>query len=265
MLPIKLKKNYWGNTMMLMNFKTAVFEGPLDLLLHLIKTMEVDIYDIPMQEITEQYLLYIHTMQELELDVASEYLVMAATLLAIKSQMLLPKYNDSIDEDMPYEEGFGEDPRDELVLRLIEYRKYKEASAKLKEKEADRLLIYTKPPSDLSEYSSGIPVTASEKAVTVYDMLGAFHKLMRRRRLQKPLHTKITREEISIEKRMEEVYQVLEHSVSWVNFNDLFPYPDKNYIVTTFLAILELMKRNQILIEQRDNFADIWLTTKGNV
>lgn len=97
--------------MMLMNFKTAVFEGPLDLLLHLIKTMEVDIYDIPMQEITEQYLLYIHTMQELELDVASEYLVMAATLLAIKSQMLLPKYNDSIDEDMPYEEGFGEDPR----------------------------------------------------------------------------------------------------------------------------------------------------------
>ncbi|WP_033828506.1 segregation/condensation protein A [Bacillus andreraoultii] len=248
---------------MLMNFKTAGFEGPLDLLLHLIKTLEIDIYDIPMHEITEQYLLYIQTMQELELDVASEYLVMAATLLAIKSQMLLPKYNEAIDEDGMYEEGFQEDPRDELVTRLIEYRKYKEASIKLKEKEANRLLIYTKPPSDLSEYSSQVAMTNTDKTVTVYDMLGAFHKLMRRQRLQKPLHTKITREEISIEKRMEEVYEVLENASDWMNFYDLFPYTDKSNIVTTFLAILELLKRNQIFIQQMGNFDDIWLTAKG--
>lgn len=248
---------------MLMNFKTAGFEGPLDLLLHLIKTLEIDIYDIPMHEITEQYLLYIQTMQELELDVASEYLVMAATLLAIKSQMLLPKYNESINEDGMYEEGFQEDPRDELVTRLIEYRKYKEASIKLKEKEADRLLVYTKPPSDLSEYSSQVAVTITDKNVTVYDMLGAFQKLMRRQRLQKPLHTKITREEISIEKRMEEVYEILETASDWINFYELFPHIDKNYIVTTFLAILELLKRNQIFIQQMGNFDDIWLIAKG--
>lgn len=246
-----------------MNFKTAGFEGPLDLLLHLIKQMEIDIYDIPMHEITEQYLLYIHTMQELELDVASEYLVMAATLLAIKSQMLLPKYNESFDDDMPYEDNYEEDPRDELVARLIEYRKYKEASAILKEKEENRLLIYTKPPSDLSDYSTDIAVSTGLNTITVYDMLGAFHKLMRRQRLQKPLHTKITREEISIEKRMEEVYDLLKHSASWVNFNELFPYPDKSHIVTTFLAILELMKRNQIIIRQTENFAELWLTVKG--
>lgn len=238
---------------MLMKFKTAGFEGPLDLLLHLIKTLEIDIYDIPMHEITDQYLLYIHTMKELELDIASEYLVMAATLLAIKSKMLLPKYEpeDEVDE---FEENYEEDPRDELVARLIEYRKYKEASLELKEKEKERSLLFTKPPSDLSEFSSNIPISENEKKVTLYDMLGAYHKLMRRQRLQKPIFTRVTRDEISIEKRIEEVYEVLINKNTWINFFELFPYPDKMHIVTTFLSILELMKRNQIIISQEDNF-----------
>src|SRR5690606_37814039 len=124
---------------MFMNIKTVGFEGPLDLLLHLIKTLEIDIYDIPMHEITDQYLLYIHTMQELELDVASEYLVMAAELLGIKSKILLPRHEPE-DDQMEYEEAYEEDPREELVARLIEYRKYKEASLELKEKEKERSL-----------------------------------------------------------------------------------------------------------------------------
>ena len=241
---------------MLMNFKTAGFEGPLDLLLHLIKTLEIDIYDIPMHEITDQYLLYIHTMKELELDIASEYLVMAATLLAIKSKMLLPKYEPE-DEEEVFEEDYEEDPRDELVARLIEYRKFKEASLQLKEKEMERSLLFTKPPSDLSEYSSTMPINKNEKKVTVYDMLGAFHKLMRRQRLQKPIFTRVSRDEISIEKRIEEVYEVLINKNSWANFFELFPFPDKMHIVTTFLAILELMKRNQIVIKQEENFDDL--------
>ncbi len=244
-----------------MKFKTAGFEGPLDLLLHLIKTMEIDIYDIPMQEITEQYLLYIHTMQELELDVASEYLVMAATLLAIKSKMLLPSYEESVDEE-EYEEDIHEDPRRELVERLIEYRKYKEASLKLKEKEKERTLLFTKPPSDLSDFASGLPDAWGQK-VTLYDMLGAYHKLMRRKKLQKPIRAKVTREEISLEERMDEICELLAGTDRPVSFFHLFPYPDKNNIVVSFLAILELMKRNEIVIYQERNFEEIWIRPAG--
>lgn len=247
--------------LMQVNVKTAGFEGPLDLLLHLIKQLEIDIYDIPMAEITEQYLLYIHTMQELKLDVASEYLVMAATLLAIKSQMLLPKHEETFDDE-DYHFEYEEDPRGELVEKLIEYRKYKEASQILREKEEERSLMYTKPPSDLSEYRTSLSVNNEGTQVTIYDMLGAFHKLLRRKKLQKPLNTKIARQEISIEKRMEEVEQLLRETDQWVLFDDLFPYAYKEHIVITFLAILELLKQNRILLRQDGNFADIWLTVK---
>ncbi|RAM13581.1 segregation/condensation protein A, partial [Listeria ivanovii] len=138
-----------------MNFKVDAFEGPLDLLLHLIGQLEVDIYDIPMAEITDQYMEFVHTMQEMELDVASEYLVMAATLLAIKSKMLLPKQELEIDYDTLEEE---EDPRDALVEKLMEYKRFKEAAKELKEKEAERSFYFSKPPMDLAEYDDGTNV-----------------------------------------------------------------------------------------------------------
>ena len=132
------------------NVKIDAFEGPLDLLLHLINRLEIDIYDIPVSEMTEQYLLYIHAMKELQLDLASEFLVMAATLLAIKSKMLLPKHEEEmLDEN--FDIDLEEDPREELVERLIEYRKYKEAAGDLKSLEEERGLMFTKPPSDLSD------------------------------------------------------------------------------------------------------------------
>ncbi len=165
------------------NVKTEAFEGPLDLLLHLINRLEVDIYDIPMSQITEQYLHFVHAMQELELDVASEYLVMAATLLAIKSKMLLPKHEEELEEDV---EMLEEDPRDELVEKLIEYRKYKEAAQELKQKEEERVLMYTKPPSDLSQFTErDMEQSLQTLDVNIYDMLGAFHKLLRRKKLTK--------------------------------------------------------------------------------
>lgn len=250
--------------MMEYNVKVDVFEGPLDLLLHLINKLEIDIYDIPMTEITEQYMMYIHTMQELQLDVASEYLVMAATLLAIKSKMLLPKHEDELlDEELIDE--YEEDPREELVERLLEYRRYKEAANELKEKEQDRSLYFTKPPSDLSEYAEEIKSVRLDLNVTIYDMLGAFHKLLRRKKLQKPLNTKIARQEISIETRMEEILNELKNTNGEINFYHLFPKPIRSHIVVTFLAILELMKRNDIFVKQEDNFGDIWISLKEGV
>lgn len=238
------------------NVKIDAFEGPLDLLLHLINRLEIDIYDIPVAKITEQYLIYIHTMRELQLDLASEYLVMAATLLAIKSKMLLPKQEESLDE---FEFEVEEDPRDELVERLIEYRKYKEAATDLKELENERGLMFTKPPSDLSDYTKEIKLEKKDLDVSLYDMLAAFQKLLRRKKLQKPLSTKITRQEIPIEQRMTEIIQELSKYKGRRSFYDLFPSHEKDYIVVTFLAILELMKRREIIVEQESNFAEIFV------
>ncbi|OHX48857.1 segregation/condensation protein A [Cytobacillus pseudoceanisediminis] len=242
------------------NVKIDAFEGPLDLLLHLINRLEIDIYDIPVSEITEQYLIYIHTMKELQLDVASEYLVMAATLLAIKSKMLLPKH-----EEEELEDEFGmemeEDPRDELVERLIEYRKYKEAAEELKEREQNRSLMYTKPPADLSEYVNDSQQEKADLNVSLYDMLGALQKLLRRKKLQRPLSAKVARQEIPIEKRMSEIVDQLRNFKGRKKFTDLFPISDREHIVVTFLAVLELIKRKEIQVEQDRNFSDIFVAS----
>lgn len=242
------------------NVKIEAFEGPIDLLLHLINRLEIDIYDIPVAKITEQYLVYIHAMKELQLDVASEYLVMAATLLAIKSKMLLPKHEEELDDDFEFEQD--DDPRNELVERLIEYKKFKEAAIDLKSLEEERGLMYTKPPSDLTEYAKEIKNENTDLDISLYDMLGAFQKLLRRKKLQRPMSTKIARQEISIEKRMDEIVSFLKESGTRKSFNDLFPDSDREHIVVTFLAILELIKRKEIDIEQERNFAEIYMTAR---
>lgn len=242
------------------NVKIEAFEGPLDLLLHLINTLEIDIYDIPVAKITEQYLMYIHAMKEVELDVASEYLVMAATLLAIKSKMLLPRHEEVLADDFGYEQE--EDPRNELVEKLIEYKMYKEAANDLKSLEMERGLMYTKPPSDLSEFAKEAKMENADIDISLYDMLGAFQKLLRRKKLQRPISTKIARQEISIEKRMAEIISFLKNSGRRKSFNDLFPGNDREHIVVTFLAILELIKRKEIDVHQDNNFAEIYLTAK---
>ncbi|MBP3039006.1 segregation/condensation protein A [Bacillaceae bacterium Marseille-Q3522] len=242
--------------------KISAFEGPLDLLLHLINRLEIDIYDIPVATITEQYLDYIHTMQELKLDVASEYLVMAATLLAIKSKMLLPKREEELFDD-EYIPEMEEDPREELVARLIEYRKYKEAAQDLKTLEQERSLLYTKPPSDLTPFLKNIKDERINLDVSLYDMLSALQKMLRRRRLQQPLATKVTRQEIPIEKRMEEIVMYLQAASGRTSFYELFPSNEREQIVVSFLAILELMKRQAIDVVQDHNFSEIFVSAKG--
>ena len=246
------------------NVKIDAFEGPLDLLLHLINRLEIDIYDIHVAEITAQYMLYIRAMKELQLDVASEYLVMAATLVAIKSKMLLPNQTEElIDDEFGVE--VDEDPREELMQRLIEYRKYKGAAEDLKNMEEERSHFFTKPPSDLSEFASKKEELENPGDVNIYDMLGAFQKLLRRKKLQKPLTTRVTRQEIPIEKRMSEIIAELKQSKVKKNFFDLFPYHEKGHIVVTFLAILELMKDNIILIDQENNFADLYISSNERI
>jgi len=238
------------------NFKVEAFEGPLDLLLHLIHRYEIDIYNIPVAEITEQYLSYIHTMKDLQLDVASEYLVMAATLLQIKSKMLLPKQEEDVPDNG---EDFIDDPRQELMERLIEYKKYKQVAAELKEREQERAQLYTRPPIDFTSFQQE-EETSLPLDITLYDMLAAFQKLMRRKKPKRPVTTRIARQEIPIEQRMSDILQQLETAEGRQSFSDLFVDEEREVMVVTFLAILELMKNQQIIIEQEHNFDEIFLT-----
>jgi segregation and condensation protein A len=234
------------------------FEGPLDLLLHLIQTYEVDIYDIPVAIITEQYLHYIHTMKELKLDVASEYLVMAATLLAIKSKMLLPKHEeDFYDQQMELE--MEDDPRDELVKRLIEYRKFKHAANELKDREAERSLIYTREPLDLSAFEKEETNTQVTN-VTLFDMLQAMQRILQEKIVRAPRQTTIERQEIPIETRMNQIKETLRSAGGKKRFNDLFDDGNKEHIVVTFLALLELMKVKTVNCEQHNHFSEIFIT-----
>lgn len=235
-----------------MNIKIDVFEGPLDLLLHLIKQLEVDIYDIPIAEITNQYLAYIHTLKILKLDVAGDYLLMAATLMAIKSQMLLPKPELEDEEDF-YE--VGEDPRDALVDQLLEYQQYKKAASVLKTREAERSLYFSKDPSDLEDYQTNIELEPTE--VKVIDLVLAFQEMMQKKKLKSPLRTKIIVEEVTMEERMDSIRVTLTNSNKPVVFTELFEVLNRTEVVTTFLALLELMKGKEIDVKQEKAFDDI--------
>ncbi|MFS7422065.1 segregation/condensation protein A [Carnobacterium maltaromaticum] len=237
--------------------KIDVFEGPLDLLLHLIQQLELDIYDIPMAEITAQYLAYLHTMKELELDIAGDYLVMAATLMAIKSKMLLPKQELEVDED---EEGFyeeGEDPRDALVDQLLEYRKYKYAADILKDKEEERSQYYTKTPMNLQDLQIDVPLQPLQ--VTTIDLFTAFHQMITKKQQKIPMQTKISSEEITIDEKMKTIVKRLKRlkKDEAILFDDFFQDPTKSEMVTTFMALLELIKEGAIWINQEEICGDI--------
>lgn len=228
------------------------FEGPLDLLLHLVNQYEIDIYDIPVAEMTEQYMHYIHTMQQLELNVASEYLVMAATLLAIKSALLLP--NQALTDD----DGYEEDPREALMQRLIEYRKYKEAATELQEKESEELSSFTRAPAKIVFDEETIRPAMKGNA-SVYDMLAAMQKVFERKKWDNPMETTIERIEIPIKQRMEEVLRKINQSAHGIRFEALFPVASRSYIVVTFMAVLELMKDNLIYCQQENTFDQLIL------
>ncbi len=239
-----------------LEFKINEFEGPLDLLLHLIEKNKFNIFDIPIVEITEQYLDYVNAMEESDLDIMSEFLVMAATLISIKAKMLLPKE----EKDEPEEE----DPRAELVRRLLEYKMYKYASYELKDMEIDANRAYYKRPSipeEVKEYKEEIDPATIVGDITLARLSEIFNQIMKRTvdRVD-PIRSKfgtIEKEEIRIEDKMEEIKNTMK-GLKGINFRTLLEIQASRInVIVTFLAVLELMKVGSIAIRQENLFGDI--------
>lgn len=227
------------------------FEGPLDLLLHLIKKDNININDISIENITKQYLDYINKMEEMNLNVASEYLVMASELMLIKSISLLPKVENEEEE---------EDLKENLINRLIEYEQYKNITSTFKELEGIRKDVFTKMPSDLLEYKE--EDSNVDYGVDLNDLINALNNFLEQKELEKPLNTKVTNKEYSVSKRSMEIKNILKEKKK-VNFTDLFDIVTKEYVVVTFLSILSMARKQEIDIEQEENFKNIIIKEKG--
>jgi segregation and condensation protein A len=226
------------------------FEGPLDLLLHLIKKSKMEIFDIEISEITNQYLNYIKSMTDMNLDIASEYLVMASELIEMKSKKLLPKSEEKDDDEEV------EDAEVVLKKRLVEYQKYKESTNVFRDLEKNRSSYYTKAPESLKNYS--LKKLENNGSVDVYDLLDAFQKLLERQEFNKPKNTKIARKELSVKERIVKIRDILRVNKR-VNFVELFDDFSKPYVVITFLSVLEMVKSREINIKQDNNFSDIYI------
>lgn len=237
-----------------MEYKVTIndFEGPMDLLLHLVKENSIDIIELNVEEITEQYLKYIEEAEELNLDIASEYLTLAAELIEIKSMSLLPK-------KVVVEDDYEEDPRENLIARLIEYQKYKEVTKDLKELEEQRKHFYSKSPSNLKEFKENEEINYGD--LTMDLLMNAFQKFLDRKEEEKPLNTKITKKEYSVSARSREIKDVLKKRKK-VEFEELFEIVTKDYVVVTFLSILSMAKKGELIITQNDNFSKIVLSLK---
>lgn len=232
-----------------MEYKVMIdaFEGPLDLLLHLIKKSNINIVDINIVDITKQYLDYINCMEELNLDIASEYLAMAAELIEMKSNILLPR-ND--DEDV-------EEDRQDLINRLLDYEQYKNVISLFKDLESNRRDFFTREPEDLKNYDCVSNVYLGGD-VSVDDLVGALNKFFSKKEYEKPLNTKVTSREYSVGLRCEEIKNVLK-SKGKVVFTDLFDSYDKSFIVVTFLAVLDLVRKSSVKVSQDRNFNQIYI------
>lgn len=226
------------------------FEGPLDVLLHLIEKHQIDIYDIPIAIVTEQYLQWLSAMEEFNIDMASEFLVMAATLLQIKSRMLLPK-PPKTEDDLP-----EEDPRQELVDRLIEYRKFKQMSLWLEENSRDRSRFFARLPQ---VFDSVIPLP---EGVSLDDLLKAFAAVWESAIDDYAL---VAREEISVQEKMADILHILRHHGGCVEFRQtVIRTKSKRETIAAFLALLELIRLQRIDIRQSGVCGPIYLELKAS-
>ena len=239
--------------------KLQVFEGPLDLLLHLIDKNKIDIYDIPIVEITNQYMDYIRAMEREDLNVMSEFLVMAATLLDIKCRMLLPK---EVKED-----GEEEDPRQELVEQLLEYKMYKYMSYELRDREAEgKRALYRAPdlPEEVKEYVEPIDMDALLGDLTLAKLNSIFQDVIRRQADKiDPVRStfgKIEKETVTLSQRMEDIRTFARKSRRFSFRELLTSQKSRTQIVVTFLAVLQMMKEGSIRTEQEQPFDDILIT-----
>ena len=230
--------------------KLPIFEGPLDLLLHLIRENRIDIYDIPIASVTDQYLRYLSMMEALDLEIAGEFIVMAATLLEIKSRMLLPP---SVTGEEDEEEGI--DPRAELVERLLEYEKYKQAASMFRDWEEERQKLFVR---GESEFTDGYELPVLLDEISPVDLLAALRRLLAEVGEGEADVTSIQRRKITVRMKMSEIWRKVKESAQGVLFDHLFEEPRTRYdIVMTFLAMLELLRLRKIKVRQRKSFGAI--------
>ncbi len=234
------------------NFCINDFEGPLDLLLHLVKESKMDIYEINISTIINQYLEYIHSLEEKNIDIASEYLVMASELIHLKSKLLVNRKDDEPSQD----DEFSFSSEEDLRNKLLEYEKYKQITQSFQELEENRKTVYTKLPESLKEYIEEVGITKGE--LNIEDLFEAYKLFLERQKLAKPLNTKITKKELSVEDKIRDIRNILDIKKR-VKFFELFTEITKENIVVTFLSILEMTKGNEIQITQEDNFSPIMI------
>lgn len=239
--------------------KIQVFEGPLDLLLHLIEKNKLNIYDIPIVEITDQYIAYVEAMEEENLDVVSEFLIMAATLIEIKSRMLLPKEEKEEEED----------PREELVRRLLEYKIYKYAAGELEKMGQDAGQVFfgnPQIPKEVSEYEEEVDPDEVLSDLTLRKLSEIFQDVMKKNKEKvDPIRSKfgkIEKEEVRVEEKVTHIRRQL-RGLKNINFRTLLEIQaTKTQIVVTFLAVLEMMKTGLIEVRQESIHGDIWIDSK---
>lgn len=231
--------------------KINEFEGPLDLLLHLIKKENINIFDISIEEIIKQYLDYINKMKEENLDITSEYLVMASELIELKSKMLLPNKTEEVEDEI-------EEATNDLINRLLEYDKYKNMTSELRNLETIRSKIHTRESEELLNYANNDDI---DYGIDLDDLVNAFQKFLEYKEMTKPLNTKIEKKEYSVDERCIEIRNKIKIKGS-LNFEDLFETVTKEYVVVTFLAILSMAKKQEISINQDNNFNNITIITR---
>lgn len=230
------------------NIKLAAFEGPLDLLMHLIEKNKINIYDIPIAELTEQYLGYLEQFKEFNIEIASEFLVMAATLLQIKSRILLPKSKVSVDSET--NAGDEVDPRQELVERLLEYRKFKEVCTVLDKLANDQAKFFFRTPQQLKLTYPPLDSLSVESLIVAFQSVLEAH--------EENEITLVTRERFSVQDKMAEIIVLLKRQKHPLNFSDVFTNSySRAELIVAFLAILELLKQHEIKVEQKQPFAPI--------
>ena len=241
--------------------KLEAFEGPLDLLLHLIEKNKIDIYDIPIVEITNQYMEYIRAMQREDLNIMSEFLLMAATLLDIKCKMLLPREVN--------EEGEEEDPRRELVEQLLQYKMYKYMSYELKDRQVEGALVFYKEPDvpkEVAEYMEPVDLDQLLDGLTLKKLNDIFQEVLKRQTDKidpiRSKYGKIEKEEVSLPEKLDYVGEYAKNHRRFSFRNLLKAQSSKTQIVVTFLAVLELMKVGRIKVEQDGTFGEIMITSQ---
>ena len=238
-----------------MNLQLQDFEGPFDLLLHLVKQSKMDIYKVNISNIIEQYLDFINSIDKFNIDLSSEYLVMASELIHLKSRMLISKYENEDEEEMESAITSEEDLRE----RLITYEKYKNMCEQFKLLEENRQDYYTKIPENLNEYKMEEKIDSSD--VSLEDLINAFLDMQKRINFKKPIVTKVARKEFSVKERIIEIRNILKIR-NKIEFSDLFDIITKDSLVVTFLSLLDMSKNNEIVLKQDKIFSTIFIEGK---